>query len=55
MAHLLNQIYIVPAPPPRHDYYDDLLQGMTGQVHMQVLQLQHHHFLLLYNKCIIIK
>ena len=23
VAHLLNQIYIVPTPPPRYDYYDD--------------------------------
>ena len=23
VAHLLNQIYIVPVPPPRYDYYDD--------------------------------
>ena len=23
VAHLLNQIYIVPVPPPWYDYYDD--------------------------------
>ena len=23
VAHLLNQIYVVPVPPPRYDYYDD--------------------------------
>ena len=23
VAHLPNQIYIVPVPPPRYDYYDD--------------------------------
>ena len=23
VARLLNQIYVVPAPPPRYDYYDD--------------------------------
>ena len=22
VAHLLNQIYVVPVPPPRHDYDD---------------------------------
>ena len=26
MAHLLNQTYIVPSPPPRYDYYDDPLE-----------------------------
>ena len=23
VAHLLNQIYVVPTPPPQYDYYDD--------------------------------
>ena len=23
VAHLLNQIYVVPIPPPQYDYYDD--------------------------------
>ena len=23
IAHLLNQIYVVPTPPPQYDYYDD--------------------------------
>ena len=23
VAHLLNQIYVVPTPPPRYDYYYD--------------------------------
>ena len=31
MAHLLNQIYIVPSPTPRYDYYDDPLEGGIGQ------------------------
>ena len=31
MASLLNQIYIVPSPPPRYDYYDDPLEGGIGQ------------------------
>ena len=31
MACLLNQIYIVPSPPPRYDYYDDPLEGGIGQ------------------------
>ena len=28
VAQLLNQIYVVPAPPPRYDYYDDPQDGM---------------------------
>ena len=31
IAHLLNQIYIVPSPPPRYDYYDDPAEGGIGQ------------------------
>ena len=31
MAHLLNQIYVVPSPPPRYDYYDDSPEYATGQ------------------------
>ena len=23
VVHLLNQMYVVPTPPPRYDYYDD--------------------------------
>ena len=23
VAHLLNQIYVVPVPPPQYDYYND--------------------------------
>ena len=31
VAQLLNQMYIVPAPPPRYDYYDDTLEGAVAQ------------------------
>ena len=31
VAHLLNQIYIVPVPPPRYDYYDDPHANVSGQ------------------------
>ena len=31
MACLLNQIYIVPSPLPRYNYYDDCLEGRIGQ------------------------
>ena len=31
VAHLLNQIYVVPAPPPRYDYYDDPHANVTDQ------------------------
>ena len=31
VAQLLNQIYVVPAPPPRYDYYDDQQDGMIKQ------------------------
>ena len=27
MARFLNQIYIVPLPPPKYDYYNDPLEG----------------------------
>ena len=32
VAHLLNQIYIVPVPPPRYDYYDDPLANVTDEL-----------------------
>ena len=31
VAHLLNQIYIVPVPPPRYNYYDDLHATVTDE------------------------
>ena len=31
VAHLLNQIYIVPVPPPRYNYYDDLHANVTDE------------------------
>ena len=31
-AQLLNQMYIVPAPPPRCDYYDDSQDGTVAQL-----------------------
>ena len=31
VAHLLNQIYVVPVPPPRYDYYDDLHANVTDE------------------------
>ena len=31
IAHLLNQIYMVPAPPPRYDYYDDPHANVSDQ------------------------
>ena len=30
-ACLLNQIYIVPVPPPRYNYYDDLHANVTDE------------------------
>ena len=32
VAHLLNQIYVVPAPPPRYDYYDDSQDNVVEQL-----------------------
>ena len=32
VAHLLNQIYIVPVPPPRYDYYDDPHANVTDKL-----------------------
>ena len=29
--HLLNQIYVVPTPPPPYDYYDDPHAKVTDQ------------------------
>ena len=31
VAHLLNQIHIVPVPPPRYDYYDDPHANVSDQ------------------------
>ena len=31
VAHLLNQIYVVPVPPPRYDYYDDPHANVTNE------------------------
>ena len=31
VAHMLNQIYVVPTPPPRYDYYDDPHANVTDQ------------------------
>ena len=31
LAHLLNQIYILPVPPPRYDYYDDPHTNVSDQ------------------------
>ena len=32
VAHLLNQIYVVPVPPPKYDYYNDPHVNVTDQV-----------------------
>ena len=32
VAYLLNQIYVVPAPPPRYDYYDDPHANVTDEL-----------------------
>ena len=32
VAHLLNQIYVVPVPPPRCDYYDDPHVNVTDEL-----------------------
>ena len=32
VAHLLNQIYVVPVPPPRYNYYDDLHVNITDEL-----------------------
>ena len=31
VAHLLNQIYVVPVPPPQYDYYDDPHANVTDK------------------------
>ena len=31
VACLLNQIYVVPIPPPRYNYYDDLHANVTDE------------------------
>ena len=32
IACLLNQIYVVPVPPPRYDYYDDSHANVTDEL-----------------------
>ena len=32
VAHLLNQIYVIPVPPPQHDYYDDPHANVTDEL-----------------------
>ena len=32
VACLLNQIYVVPVPPPRYDYYDDPHVNVTDEL-----------------------
>ena len=32
VAHLLNQIHIVPVPPPQYDYYDDPHPNVTDEL-----------------------
>ena len=31
VAHLFNQIYVVPVPPPQYDYYDDPHANVTDE------------------------
>ena len=31
VAHLLNQIYVVPTPPPQYNYYDDVHANVTDE------------------------
>ena len=31
IAHLLNQVYVVPTPPPRYAYYDDPHANVMAQ------------------------
>ena len=32
VAHLLNQIHVVPVPPPQYDYYDDPHTNVTDEL-----------------------
>ena len=32
ITRLLNQIYVVPVPPPQYDYYDDLHANVTDEL-----------------------
>ena len=32
VAQVLNKIFVVPAPPPRYDYYDDLQDSTVKQL-----------------------
>ena len=51
VAHLLNQIHVIPVPPPRYDYYDDSHANVTNQfqVFPQVQQPWYLHFHLQYD------
>ena len=31
VAHLLNQIHVVPVPPPQYDFYDDPHANVTDE------------------------
>ena len=43
VARLLNQIYVVPVPPPRYDYYDDPHANVTNNPFQVLPQVQHHN------------
>ena len=32
VVHLLNQIYVIPVPPPQYDYYDDPHANVTDEL-----------------------
>ena len=32
LAHFLNQIHVVPVPPPRYNYYDDPHANVSDQL-----------------------
>ena len=32
VARLLNQIYVIPVPPPQYDYYDDPDANVTDEL-----------------------
>ena len=36
VACLLNQIHVVPAPPPQYDYYDDPYANVTNQLILSI-------------------
>ena len=37
VAHLLNQIHVVPVPPPRYDYHDDPHANVSDQLILSTL------------------